>query len=278
MLENINILVLGLNGSGKTEICHVLSDKKRTDMFPTNGLRLFARKIENFAVTFTEIGGNEGIRNIWHHYYPKAHAIIYVVDLADEVAINESYDVLSNVIKHRFIQGKSILVLANKTDLCEHPDILDFYERFPLETLANFYQSHILLQCCGHNDYTELYSGIDWLRHRIEIDLQHLKNRISFDIESGKNQNDSRSRIRRLTSMSQVRGFLRRPRSAPSVATSSARAKQGTGSFSRSRRLIRKNRVHSADQGPNIAQQEVNGVKVEGNTIPENVSGEAMQR
>lgn len=124
--------------------------------------------------------------------------------MADEVAINESYDVLSNVIKHRFIQGKSILVLANKTDLCEHPDILDFYERFPLETLANFYQSHILLQCCGHNDYTELYSGIDWLRHRIEIDLQHLKNRISFDIESGKNQNDSRSRIRRLTSMSQV--------------------------------------------------------------------------
>ena len=42
---------------------------------------------------FFDLGGQSGIRTIWHRYYDDGHAIAYVVDAADPERLNEGWEV-----------------------------------------------------------------------------------------------------------------------------------------------------------------------------------------
>lgn len=65
----MSILILGLDGSGKTELGYFLSKKARLDFFPTNGSQTYHFNIKNTPVNLNEIGGSADIRSLWAHYY-----------------------------------------------------------------------------------------------------------------------------------------------------------------------------------------------------------------
>lgn len=67
--KKLKLLLLGLVGSGKTEIAHYLSKTKRLDYDSTNGVHNYSMMVMETLCSLTEIGGNEDIQNIWHHYY-----------------------------------------------------------------------------------------------------------------------------------------------------------------------------------------------------------------
>lgn len=74
----MSILIVGLDGAGKSEIGHTLATngnnaKKRTDYSSTNGCHIFKTKINGCLIRFTEVGGSEGIRKIWPYYYQEVH-------------------------------------------------------------------------------------------------------------------------------------------------------------------------------------------------------------
>lgn len=56
-------------GSGKTEIAHCLSQTQRLDYDSTNGVHSYTIKCQEAQCSMTEIGGNDDIQRIWHHYY-----------------------------------------------------------------------------------------------------------------------------------------------------------------------------------------------------------------
>lgn len=42
---------------------------------------------------FWDLGGQRGIRNIWHRYYGDCHAVVYVIDAEDRERLSEGWEV-----------------------------------------------------------------------------------------------------------------------------------------------------------------------------------------
>lgn len=47
---------------------------------------------------FFDLGGQTGIRSIWHRYYEDCHAVAYLVDAADEERLNEGWEVFGEFL------------------------------------------------------------------------------------------------------------------------------------------------------------------------------------
>lgn len=66
---------------------------------------------------FVDLGGQTGIRTLWHRYYEDADAIIYVVDASNRERLPDSWEVLETVLSTPQIIGTPMLLLANKQDV-----------------------------------------------------------------------------------------------------------------------------------------------------------------
>lgn len=67
--KKLKLLLLGLSGSGKTEIAHYLSKRQRLDYDATNGAHNYCFKLMEAKCSLTEIGGSDDMQKIWHHYF-----------------------------------------------------------------------------------------------------------------------------------------------------------------------------------------------------------------
>lgn len=82
---------------------------------------------------FWDLGGQRDIRSIWPRYYSEAHAVVYVVDAADPVRLEEGWAVFEEVLAHPLTLNLPLLVLANKQDApgaLSGTDIRESYERW----------------------------------------------------------------------------------------------------------------------------------------------------
>lgn len=68
-----------------------------------------------------DVGGQDRLRPLWRHYYPKTNALIYVIDSSDHARLEESKLQLYKVIKELqsipTARDFLLLVFANKQDL-----------------------------------------------------------------------------------------------------------------------------------------------------------------
>ncbi|KFQ06624.1 ADP-ribosylation factor-like 9, partial [Leptosomus discolor] len=107
------ILVLGLDGAGKTSVLHCLATNHvKRSVAPTEGFNAICVNTEEAQMEFLEIGGNESLRSYWKMYLPKVLLLIYVVDSADHARLPVAKQLL-----HQLIQNNStlpVVVLANK--------------------------------------------------------------------------------------------------------------------------------------------------------------------
>jgi ADP-ribosylation factor related protein 1 len=71
-------------------------------------------------LTFLDLGGQTGIRSIWHRYYTTAHALIYVLDASAPARsrLPEAWDTLNGVLgaDEVVMRNVPLLLLANKQD------------------------------------------------------------------------------------------------------------------------------------------------------------------
>lgn len=65
---------------------------------------------------FWDLGGQTGIRDIWHRYYDECHAVAYVVDAQDHDQLEEGWEVFDGVLSAPQILDVPLLLLANKQD------------------------------------------------------------------------------------------------------------------------------------------------------------------
>ncbi|XP_031964333.1 ADP-ribosylation factor-like protein 9 isoform X2 [Corvus moneduloides] len=107
------ILVLGLDGAGKTSILHSLATNHvKRSVAPTEGFNAICINTEESQMEFLEIGGSESLRSYWKMYLPKVLLLVYVVDSADHARLPMAKQLL-----HQLIQNNStlpVVVLANK--------------------------------------------------------------------------------------------------------------------------------------------------------------------
>ena len=111
-----NVLVVGLDNSGKSTILNYLKRKEDQveEIVPTVGYTVerlsgIERNRSGIALTAFDMSGQGRYRNLWEHYYDSVEGIIFVVDSTDALRLVVARDELEMLLKHQQV------VLDNKS-------------------------------------------------------------------------------------------------------------------------------------------------------------------
>ncbi|CAM4557137.1 unnamed protein product [Caretta caretta] len=135
-LQSKQILVLGLDGAGKTSVLHSLATNHvKRSTASTEGINAVCINTEEAKMEFLEIGGSESLRSYWKMYLPRVLVLIFVVDSAD----HERFP-LAKQLLHQLIQNDStlpVVILANKQDLKGAYCITDIHDALALSQMGD---------------------------------------------------------------------------------------------------------------------------------------------
>ena len=115
--KEARILMLGLDGAGKTTTLYKMKLGDVISSIPTVGFNVETIKHKNLSMDVWDVGGQKKLRTLWHHYYHGTHGLIYIVDSSDQERIDEAAEELHAMLESDELRGVSVLVLANKQDL-----------------------------------------------------------------------------------------------------------------------------------------------------------------
>lgn len=91
--------------------------------------------IDGVSLRVWDIGGQETLRKYWSNYYSNTHALIYVVDSADEDRLLEAGNELEVLMKDSDLAQVPLLVFANKQDLMHALDPSEIQEQLKLDNI-----------------------------------------------------------------------------------------------------------------------------------------------
>ncbi|XP_020830951.1 ADP-ribosylation factor-like protein 9 [Phascolarctos cinereus] len=134
--QNKQVLVLGLDGAGKTSVLHTLAtNKAQHSIASTQGFNAVCINNGDVQMEFLEIGGSEPFRSYWKMYLSKVLVLIFVVDSADHARLPDAKEQL-----HQLIQkgpALPLVVFANKQDLEDAYSITDIHEALGLSEIGD---------------------------------------------------------------------------------------------------------------------------------------------
>ncbi|XP_022080702.1 ADP-ribosylation factor-like protein 3 [Acanthaster planci] len=115
--EELRVLLLGLDNAGKTTILKKLASEDISHINPTQGFNVKSVKTGNWQLNVWDIGGQQKIRPYWANYFENTSILIYVVDSADQVRLEETSLELTSLLSEEKLAQVPVLVYANKQDL-----------------------------------------------------------------------------------------------------------------------------------------------------------------
>ncbi|KAH7816796.1 ARFRP1, ADP-ribosylation factor related protein 1 [Monocercomonoides exilis] len=171
------VLILGLDGSGKTSILNQLEQllfeshsrsaekPKPALIIPTIGQNSKLVKTKHADVRLLDLGGGATIRNIWKDYYNEANGIIFVVDGTNVERFPEAIAEITMLMHTISTNNIPFLVFFNKHDQ------LAF---IPSSELRNHFEEirstapKIRFQICSAKTGEGLIDGLSWLVFMME--------------------------------------------------------------------------------------------------------------
>ena len=167
--KEANVLVVGLDNSGKTCILNKLKDEDTTstDVVPTVGFNVERIEKKGLKITAFDMSGQGRYRNMWEAYYRDCNGIIFVVDSSDKLRLAVAKEELENLLNHKDIQKRRVPILfyANKMDIREAASSVKVSQLMGLDKITNK-PWHI----CASNGLTGegLHEGATWLIEQME--------------------------------------------------------------------------------------------------------------
>eukprot|EP01120_Amphizonella_sp_Union-15-10_P007045 TRINITY_DN233_c0_g1_i1.p1 TRINITY_DN233_c0_g1~~TRINITY_DN233_c0_g1_i1.p1 ORF type:complete len:182 (-),score=24.76 TRINITY_DN233_c0_g1_i1:9-554(-) len=158
--KEVRILMVGLDGAGKTTILYKLKLGEVVTTIPTIGFNVETVDYKNVSFTVWDVGGQNRIRALWSHYYDGVNGLIYVVDSNDKERVEEAKKELESLLGNSELSDVAILVMANKQDL---PNAMAVSEVTDTMGLTKLRQKSWHVQGCCATSGTGLYEGLDWL-------------------------------------------------------------------------------------------------------------------
>merc|ERR1711915_350771 len=131
------ILILGLDGAGKTTILYRLQVGEVVTTIPTIGFNVETVSYKNLKFQVWDLGGQTSIRPYWRCYYANTDAIIYVVDSMDRDRIAVSKTELLTMLEEDELKKAILVVFANKQDLEGCLTVTEVANALGLATLKN---------------------------------------------------------------------------------------------------------------------------------------------
>nr|XP_057917001.1 ADP-ribosylation factor-like protein 9 isoform X2 [Doryrhamphus excisus] len=162
--EGTQVLVLGLDGAGKSSLLHCLAiGSLDMDLEPTHGFHAVSINREDLQVEFLEIGGHEALRPYWQRYMSKALLLVFVVDSA----ATQLFAIVKTLL-HGLLSSDPtlpLMVLANKQDLPGACSITDLHDALELSHVGD--RKMFLIGTCVKKGEAELSSGVQDARDLI---------------------------------------------------------------------------------------------------------------
>jgi len=113
----MQVLVIGAFSSGKTTILRLLSGKSHSEeTIPTLGLRMERQTIEEYKVTFLDIGGKTELIPNWPLFFGRVHGIIYAVETTNMKHAEANAQHLAEILQHPDVDGKPFLIVGTKSN------------------------------------------------------------------------------------------------------------------------------------------------------------------
>ena len=158
-IKPTRIIMLGLDGAGKTNILYKLRLNKFIKTIPTIGFHAEDVSHKNRNLVIWDIGGQKSIRGLWKNYYSNTDAIIFVVDSCAVERLNEAKEELLKMLDDGELKYLPVLIYANKQDIAE----------ITTEEIANKLELSGLserpwkVQGACASSGKGLYEGLDWI-------------------------------------------------------------------------------------------------------------------
>lgn len=158
------VLVLGLDGAGKTSLLNCLATGSlEDDMQPTQGFHAVSINRDDLHIEFLEIGGKEELRPYWQKYMSKALLLVFVVDSSNP----QLFPVAKRHLHELLVSDPCLplMVLANKQDLPGACSITDLHDGLSLSEVGD--RKLFLIGTYMRKGEAELSSGVQDARDLI---------------------------------------------------------------------------------------------------------------
>ncbi|CAL1526313.1 unnamed protein product [Lymnaea stagnalis] len=150
--HSVQIVMVGLEGTGKTTLLYRLKFGQYTSSIPTIGFNCEKVEVQEGkagGVTFTiwDIGGKDNMRPLWKSYLRSANGILFVVDSSDREGLEEARMELVKLVKTQNPQNIPTLVVANKQDLPSVMSLDEVAKGVGVDELSRSHPCQILPSC-----------------------------------------------------------------------------------------------------------------------------------
>ncbi|XP_064167954.1 ADP-ribosylation factor-like protein 13B isoform X2 [Anguilla rostrata] len=204
--RKVTLVMVGLDNAGKSATVRGIQGENPEDVAPTVGFSKVDLKQGKFEVTIFDLGGGKKIRGIWKNYYSESYGVVFVVDSSDVQRIQETKDIMAEVLRHPRIAGKPVLVLANKQDQDGAMHEADIIEYLSLEKLVNENKCLCQIEPCsavlgyGKKLDKSIKNGLSWLLSNIAKDYEALNERVQKDTaeQRAQEEQDKKERAERV--------------------------------------------------------------------------------
>ncbi|KAK6464788.1 ADP-ribosylation factor family-domain-containing protein [Scheffersomyces coipomensis] len=134
--NEIRVLILGLDNSGKTTIIKNMLQEDINTISPTMGFQINTLVYGDHTLNIWDIGGQTTLRSFWGNYFDKTNVVVWVVDCVSLERLNESYNELrEKVILQDRLTGIYLTIVINKIDLISNKEELSHIKQTVIELL-----------------------------------------------------------------------------------------------------------------------------------------------
>lgn len=158
--KEVRLLMLGLDNAGKTTILKKFNGEDIDTISPTLGFNIKTLEHRGFKLNIWDVGGQKSLRSYWRNYFESTDGLIWVVDCADRMRLQDCKQELQNLLVEERLAGATLLVFANKQDL---PGALPAEKIRELLDLDSIKTHHWLILGCSAVTGDNLLKGIDWI-------------------------------------------------------------------------------------------------------------------
>ncbi|KAL4623024.1 ADP-ribosylation factor-like protein 2 isoform X2 [Arapaima gigas] len=158
--REMRLLMLGLDNAGKTTIMKKFNGEDVSTISPTLGFNIKTLEHRGFKLNIWDVGGQKSLRSYWRNYFESTDGLVWVVDSADKLRLEDCRQELSALLLEERLAGATLLVFANKQDL---PGALSKDTIREALALDDIKTHHWCIVGCSAVTGENLLTGVDWL-------------------------------------------------------------------------------------------------------------------
>uniref|UniRef100_A0A8C8RX44 ADP ribosylation factor like GTPase 10 n=1 Tax=Pelusios castaneus TaxID=367368 RepID=A0A8C8RX44_9SAUR len=147
--RQVLVLVLGLDGAGKSSILHYISSEAARDRTaPTEGFNTVDVPAEGLQIDLLEVGGSQNLRFYWNQFLRQAHMLVFVVDSTDGPRLPTARKELHWLLAED--PQLPLVILANKQDKTDALSVAELHQELALHVLTGQREFFLLPTSATH--------------------------------------------------------------------------------------------------------------------------------